>query len=144
MTPSIGTPDDSSRDDAGRDDESPGFDIQARIFAFIGTFLTVVSIGYGLLSREWAGTTMLALASGLAFTFGAYVGWQKPPPGTGVEEVEDDQPWFPTASGWPFALAVGMVLVANGLLLGVWLFLPASAFLAYALAGFVRQSRLRS
>jgi len=151
MTPpdiGISTPDDASRDDDGSADDSPGFDIQARIFAAIGSFMTLVSVGYGLISREWAGTTMLALASGLAFTVGAYVGWNKPPGGTSVDEAqhpqEADEPWFPTASGWPFALALGMVLVANGLLLGLWLLLPAAAFLAYAVAGFVRQSRFRA
>jgi len=151
MTPpdvGISTPDDASRNDDGSQDDSPGFDIQARIFAAIGVFLTLVSIGYGLLTSEWAGTTMLALTSGLVFTIGAYVGWQKPARGTSVDEAqgphEDDQPWFPAASGWPFALAVAIVLVANGLLLGVWLFLPAAAFLAFALAGFIRQSRFRA
>lgn len=148
MTPDVAMPDDASRDDAGREDDSPGFDIQARIFAFVGVFLTVISIVYGWLSEEWAGTVMLALASGLVFTIGAYVGWNKPGGHPEVDEAQredtDDQPWFPTASGWPFALAVGIVLVANGLLLGLWLFLPASAFLAYALSGFIRQSRQRS
>jgi len=91
---------------------------------------------------------MLALASGLVLTIGGYVGWQKPVPGPPLDEVtgqpEDEQPWFPTASGWPFALALGIVLVANGLLLGLWLLLPAAAFLGFAVGGFIRQSRLRS
>ena len=142
----------TSGDAADRDDEPQddtlGFAVQARIFAAVGVFLTIVSIGYGALTSEWAGTTMLALTGALVFTIGAYVGWTKPPHGTSVAEAqgphEDDQPWFPAASGWPFALAVGIVLVANGLLLGVWLFLPAAAFMAFALAGFIRQSRYRS
>jgi hypothetical protein len=141
----IQTPD--QRDDAGREDDSPGFDIQARIFALIGTFLTAIAIFYGFLTYEWAGTVMLSLASGLAFTIGAYVGWKKPPHAASVDEAEEghgaEDPWFPAASGWPFALGIGVVLVANGLLLGLWLLLPAAAFLAYALAGFIQQSRVR-
>lgn len=143
----VTTPDDPGRDDPGRDDESPGFDVQARIFIRIGLFLVVVAIGYWWRSYEWAGTTMLALASGMSFTFGVYVGWKKPAPGPSVREpdtgADHEEPWFPAASGWPFALAVAMVLVANGLLLGLWLLLPAGAFLAFAVGGFIVQSRSR-
>jgi hypothetical protein len=143
----VRTPDNPERDDMGREDDSPGFDIQARLFAFVGLFVTAISLLYGFLTYEWAGTVMLSLTSALAFTIGAYLGWKKPPKGTGVEEVEHGQdaeePWFPAASGWPFALGAAMVLVANGLLLGLWLLLPAAAFLAYAVAGFIQQSRVR-
>ena len=146
----ISTPDDPERDDAGREDDSPGFDIQARIFALVGTFMSVVSIVYGFLTYEWAGTVMLVLSSALAFTIGAYIGWDKPNRSSAaVDEPgapqghDDEEPWFPSSSGWPFALGVGLVLVANGLLLGVWLLLPAGAFLAFALAGFIHQSRVR-
>ena len=122
-----------------------GFGMQARLFSFVGIFFTVVSLGYGFWTREWAGTTMLALSSGLAFTVGAYVGWnQTAVAAPAVEHDLGEEPWFPAASGWPFAVAVGMVLVGNGLLLGLWMLLPASAFLAFGLAGFIRQSRLRA
>jgi Cytochrome c oxidase subunit IV len=143
----VRTPDNPERDDAGREDDSPGFDIQARLFAFVGLFVGAVSLLYGFLTYEWAGTVMLSLTSILAFVIGGYLGWKKPPKGTGVEEAEHGQdaeePWFPAASGWPFALGAAVVLVANGLLLGLWLLLPASAFLAYAVAGFIQQSRVR-
>ena len=143
----IETPDDPQRDDAGRRDDSPGFDIQARIFAILGVFFTFIALVYGFLTYEWAGTVMLSLASGLAFTIGAYLGWKKPPPHATVDEAQqpagDEEPWFPAASGWPFALGGALVLVANGLLLGLWLLLPAAALLAYALAGFIQQSRVR-
>ncbi|MBV9952621.1 MAG: cytochrome c oxidase subunit 4 [Acidimicrobiia bacterium] len=143
---SIQTPDNPERDDAGREDDSPGFDIQARLFGFIGGFLFVIATVYWLLTYEHAGSVMLLLAGALAMTVAAYLGWQKPPRSTSVDEAEDagdEEPWFPAASGWPFALAIGIVLVANGLLLGLWLLLPAGAFLAYAVAGFILQSRVR-
>jgi hypothetical protein len=63
-----------------------------------------------------------------------------------VDEAQppgDEEPWFPAASGWPFALGIGLFLMANGLLLGLWLLFPAAAFLAYAIAGFIQQSRVR-
>jgi len=137
---------DHDRDDMGRGDDSPGFDIQARIFAGLGVFLTGISILYGFLTYEWAGTTMLALTSLLMFTIGGYVGWKKPPPGASVDEAEPaspEEPWFPAASVWPFAVGLALALVGNGLLLGTWLLLPAAALLAFALGGFVIQARRR-
>jgi hypothetical protein len=138
----------SFQDDAGRGDDSPGFDVQARIFTGIGLFITVVSIVYGFISYEWAGTVMLSLTSGLAFLTGAYLGWRKPAHAA-VDDAEkgehaDDEPWFPSASIWPFAVGAGAALVANGLLLGTWLLAPSVVILAYAVAGFVLQSRRRA
>ncbi len=137
----------SFQDDAGRGDDSPGFDVQARIFTGIGVFMTVVSIVYGFISYEWAGTVMLSLSSGLAFLTGAYLGWRKPAHESTFTEPgnePDDEPWFPTASIWPFAVGAGAALVANGLLLGTWLLAPSVVVLAYAVAGFVLQSRRRA
>jgi hypothetical protein len=137
--------DDLDRDDAGRADESPGFDIQARMFTFIGVFLTVLSLVYGFWTKEAAGSTLLALGSGLAFTTGAYLGWRKPPAGADVDQAQHDEvePWFPDASIWPFAMGAGLALVGNGLLLGTWLLLPSAIFLFYTLTGFVVQTRRR-
>jgi hypothetical protein len=143
----VRTPDDPARDDAGRDDDSPGFDIQARLFAFVGTFQLVISAVYWFLTYEDAGSVMLLLAGALGLAVAGYLGWKKPPRSASVDEAEpsgeEEEPWFPAASGWPFALGIGMVLVANGLLLGLWLLLPAGAFLLYAIGGFILQSRVR-
>jgi Cytochrome c oxidase subunit IV len=138
--------------DLGRRDISPGYDVQARLFGAVGAWLTVVSIFYGAVSHEYAGTTFLALASGLSFLIAAYMGWQQPRGWrTAVErsaaeayaETEEDEPWFPEASIWPFVTGAAIVLVGNGLLLGRWLLLPSLVFLAFALAGFTRQTRWR-
>jgi hypothetical protein len=123
-----------------------GFAIQAVMFALIGGFLVAVAAVYWFLTYEDAGSVMLALSGALALTVAAYLGWRKPAhrvPPAGTAEPPDEEPWFPAASGWPFALGIGFVLVANGLLLGLWLLLPAAAFLTYALAGFIQQSRVR-
>lgn len=137
------------RDDLGRTDESPGFDIQARVFAGIGAFLFVASVVYGFWTYEWAGTTMLVLAGGFATLVAAYLGVNKPTAGATVAEAEHGQeadaeaPWFPAASLWPFLMGIGAALFANGLLLGTWLLFPAAVVLLYAIGGFVRQSRRR-
>ena len=132
----IETPDDPQRDDAGRRDDSPGFDIQARIFAVIGAFFTFIALVYGFLTYEWAGTVMLSLAGGLAFTIGAYLGWKKPPAARRSTRPSRRRrarsPGSRRPASGPSPSARALVLVANGLLLGLWLLLPAAALLAYA------------
>ena len=137
------------RDDAGRTDDSPGFDTQAQMLTGIGVFLFAISLVYGFVSEEAAGTIMLVLAGGLVTLTAAYLGWHKPG-GPAAKESErahhaaDPEPWFPHASIWPFTIGIGAVLVGNGLLLGLWFTLPAAAVLAAAIIGFLRQSRQRS
>ncbi|MBI2710159.1 MAG: cytochrome c oxidase subunit 4 [Actinobacteria bacterium] len=132
--------------DSGRADESAGFVVQARLFGGLGLFLAGISVFYGVLSQEYAGTTFLALTSALALMIAAYQGSHRrraasshePEPGHASEDE-----WSPAASIWPFAIAAAVTLVANGFLLGRWLLLPSLVFLAYALAGFAGQSRWR-
>jgi len=140
-------------------DEARAFVVQTRMFSYIGVFMFVVSVGYGAWTREPAGSAMLALAGGLATVTAAYLGWPRHPhradaaaqtaerqerEGTAVTDRDDETPWFPAASVWPFAVAFAVFLVANGLLLGLWLFLPAGAVLFAAVYGFVAQSRRRA
>lgn len=140
---------DGAREDTRRTDDSPGFDIEARMFTAIGAFLFLLSIIYGFLTEEAAGTTMLVLAGGLSTLTAAYLGLHKPPAGTSVAEAahvtsqEGGEPWFPGASIWPFAIGAGAVLVANGILLGLWMLLPSGLVLSGAIIGFSRQSRQR-
>jgi len=152
-----GPPDDGGgRDDSGRGDDSPGFDTQAQMLTGIGAFLFLASVVYGFVSKEPAGTTMLVLAGGLATLTAAYLGSHKAPPGASADQTQPvvaagratgpahDEPWFPHASVWPFVVGLGAMLVVNGLLLGLWMVLPAAVVLAGAVVGFARQSRQRA
>jgi hypothetical protein len=134
--------------DAEGADEKRAFALQTRVFAFIGLFMFVVSIGYAAWTQEPAGSALLALAGGLATTTAAYLGWPRHPvpDEDRVRSIDarDEAPWFPEASIWPFAMGLAVFLVANGILLGLWLLIPASFVLAFAVTGFVLQSRRRS
>ena len=143
------------RDDAGRSEAAArsGWHTQARLFGGVGVFIVGIALLYWFVSYEPAGSTMLALAAVLALTTAAYVAWpRRAADGHGGDdgghELEPghdphDGVWFPQASIWPFAIAAGMALIANGLLLGRWLVIPAVVFLAWALAGMIRQGRHR-
>lgn len=144
----------AERDDAGRDADEPGsagWRVQAKIFGGIAAFVALITVVYWFVSYEQAGTTFLGVTAVMALVTAAYVGYPRK-----AQVVEGDGPtdhepghdphdgvWFPEASIWPFAIGAGMVLVANGLLLGIWLLLPAAAFLLWALAGMIRQGRRR-
>ena len=140
----------AERDDAGRFDETgqAGRGLQGRLFGGVGVFIVVIGLLYWFVSYEHAGSTLLALAAVLALMTAAYVAWPRK-----AHEVDGPEPepghdphdgvWFPQASIWPFAIGAAMALIVNGLLLGRWLVIPASVFLAWSIAGLIRQGRHR-
>lgn len=139
-----------------------GTHVQAMFWAGIGLFLVVAGQIYGALSREQAGTILFTAAGILAFIVAAYLAFPRRHVVSGPrsqamtarirearEEPEQlpstpESAWFPHSSIWPFAVGVGALLVANGLLLGLWLLLPAFAFLLFAVIGWLIQSRYRT
>jgi hypothetical protein len=126
-------------------DEAKAFTVQARVFEGLAVFLVAVSIGYGIWTKEYAGTTLLLLTGALTGMCGLYLGWRRRQRQEGEHQAaaEDEEPWFPAGSIWPFAIGAGAALVGNGLLLGLWLLLPAGVALAAAIFGFAAQSRRR-
>ena len=133
------------------DDEHKAAVTQGRMFAGLTTFAVIAAVIYGFLSHEPAGTTLLLLTGGLTGLCGIYITWNRRPAPSGHVAIGDngaqadaDEPWFPHASPWPFAIAVSAVLAANAVLVGVWLLLPAGVLLAASIAGFAAQSRHRN
>lgn len=122
--------------------------LQGWMFAGLTVFSIIASLVYLLMSHEPAGTTLLLLTGGLTGICGLYVSWTRPPkthaPTTANDDRDHQEQWFPHASPWPLAVAVGVVLMGNALLLGLWVILPAGVLLAASLAGFAAQSRHRS
>jgi len=146
----------AARDDAGRgsEDGHAGWSLQGKLFGAVGGFIVLIALLYWFVSYEHAGSTLLALAAVLALMTGAYLAWPRKGHASDEHEHEDghepepghdphDGVWFPEASIWPFAIGAGMALIANGLLLGRWLVIPAAVFLAWSIAGMIRQGRHR-
>jgi hypothetical protein len=114
-----------------------------RIFLAIGALVTILALIYWFTSYEDAGSVMLALSAVLALWVGLFLWlqWRRPPESA-------DQPvaamYLPHASVWPFAIGLGTALVANGLVLGIWVIFPGALSLVFGILGFIHQTRQRT
>jgi len=126
--------------------------VQWRIFAGIATFMTVIGAVYWVVSYEEAGTTMLALAAGLAGLIGGWLYLQdrrRPAEPTDDERAAgevapDEAAYLPAASVWPLGVAVAAALTLNGLIVGWPFAVPGALLLVLAMAGFVSEGRRRA
>ena len=131
-----------------------GMRMEAGIFIGISSFLVFVTAVYWLTSAEDAGTTMLLLSGGMALLVGGYLAAQSrkhtdPAEGDAStaegpdEAAPDEEAYLPHASVWPFAMGMGLVVMANGLALGMWALVPGALLAGTSLWGYARQSRRR-
>lgn len=118
--------------------------VQWRIFLGLAAFIAVIGAVYWFVSYEDAGTTLLALAAGLALMCGGYLFVQdrKKPPAACA--AGDEAQYLPHSSVWPFGIGFGVFLAFNGLILGLAWALPGAVIVATSLGGFVAQSRRRA
>jgi len=126
---------------------SPGTElrVQWRIFLGMAAFVALIGAVYWFMSYEDAGTTLLALASGLAALFGGWLLVQdrKRPRAAGSARPETEH-YLPDSSLWPLGIGVGVFLAFNGLILGLPWTLPGVVLVATSIGGFARQSRHRA
>ncbi len=87
---------------------------QSRIFLGIAAFMAVIGVVYWFASYEPAGTVMLGLSSSLAALCGVYLQVQSEH--DHIEAADDDHHYLPHSSVWPFGIAAGAALAANGLI----------------------------
>ncbi len=135
------------------DPETAGMRVEARIFLGIAAFLVLATLLYFATSSENAGSTMLLLAGGMALIIGGYLAVQarkrtdaaepEGAGGGGSDEPAVGEAYLPHASVWPFAMGMGLVVLANGLALGLWAVIPGALLTASSAWGYARQSRRR-
>lgn len=119
----------------------PDRQVPARVFVVVGAVLAVLAIVYGVAASEDAGKALLAVTVAFLLWIGAYL-WLRSRPADEVDVVEEL--YLPHASVWPFGIGVGAFMLANGLIIGGWFYLPGLAVTVGSLAGFIRQTRHRS
>ena len=123
----------------------PDLRVQWQLFASVAAFIALIGTVYWFVSYENAGTTMLALASGLALLLAGWLYLQQRGSSDGsASDAPVEEDYLPTASVWPLAIGVAAALTVNGLILGWAYAAPGAAALALAVAGFVAQSRRRT
>jgi uncharacterized membrane protein YfcA len=113
------------------------------MFLGMAAFIAVLGAIYWFVSYEDAGTTLLALASGLALLCGGYLFVQDRRK-SGPSAPPDEEQYLPHESVWPFGIGLGVFLAFNGLILGPPWALPGAVIVATSLGGFVAQSRRRA
>jgi uncharacterized membrane protein YfcA len=118
--------------------------VQWKIFLALAAFIALYAAIYWFVSYEDAGTTLLALASGLALLFGGYLLVQDRKAGPATTSSEPVGHYLPESSLWPLGIGVGVFLAFNGLILGLPWTVPGVVLVATSVGGFVRQSRHRA
>lgn len=127
--------------------------IEARLFEFIAAFFVLVTVLYAVLTAlfayggvEWAGTTALALTSGLALivaTFFRFVARRldtRPEDYEGAEisDGAGELGFFSPNSWWPILIALSGSITAVGIALWLpWLIVAGVTFILASAAGLV-------
>jgi len=119
--------------------------IQGHIFLWLSAFFLAVTVVYGLWSREPGGTTVLALAFGLAIMIGYYLTFTARRVDSGAQDNKDadvaddagEVGFFSPFSWQPLALAFGLAVGFLGIAIRWWLVYFSIPVILLALFGWV-------
>jgi hypothetical protein len=120
---------------------------ESALFAGVSVFFALSAAVYGWFSAEPAGTAALAVACLMSALVAFFLVRQHqrigPLPAdqkdAAVHETTGGVAFFPPRSAFPVLAALGTVLVALGVVYGLWLFLLGAGVLAPGVGGFVFQ-----
>ena len=127
--------------------------IEARLFEFLTVFFALTTIVYGVLTAmfalggiEWAGTTALALTTGLTLITGTFFRFVARRLDTRPEDYEDAEiadgagelGFYSPHSWWPVFIALSVSITAVGLAMWLsWLVVAGVCFVLASVAGLV-------
>lgn len=120
---------------------------EARLFTGVAAFFAVTAAGYGWFSHEPAGTAALTIAFLMASLVAFFLRVQYRKKGLRAQDRGDAEvldtagplDFFPPHSPWPVITALGAVVVALGIVYGLWLSLIGFGILTLAVLGLVLQ-----
>lgn len=124
--------------------------VQAWMFYGCGVFFLITDIFYFYFSKDWTGTTAMAMSVGLAFMIGGYIHFtvNRLERAKGSALPEDDklgeisdaagvQGFFSPHSWWPLFVALSAAGVCLGIVFGWWLVILSVTCLILTTIGFV-------
>ncbi|MYR42794.1 cytochrome c oxidase subunit 4 [Streptomyces sp. SID5910] len=120
---------------------------EARLFTGVAAFFATTAVLYGWWSAEPAGTAALTVAFLMASLVAFFFRVQHRRRGPRAQDLDDAEvadsagplDFFPPHSPWPITIALGAVVLALGIVYGLWLALIGFGLLALAVCGFVFQ-----
>jgi len=115
------------------------------VFAVLTGFFAVVSVVYGVWSRDWVGTTALAFTgfmTALVAFYSLYTARRldnRPEDDklANQEEADPDYGFFSPQSWWPLPMGFSAMLIALGLIFATWLMIAGVIFLMGSIIGLV-------
>ncbi|MEV7793348.1 cytochrome c oxidase subunit 4 [Streptomyces sp. NPDC087512] len=120
---------------------------EARLFTGVAAFFAATAALYGWWSAEPAGTVALTVAFLMASLVAFFCRVQHHKRGMRAQDLADAEvadgagplDFFPPHSPWPITVALGVVLLALGIVFGLWLALIGFGVLVPAVFGLVFQ-----
>jgi hypothetical protein len=122
---------------------------ESRFLLGAGGFAVLVAVVYWFLSYEDAGFVMLGLMGIASAIIGGYLLYR----GYGVQRAEDNPDAeygtyageevgrFSSGSIWPLVMGIGTALALQGFIFGAWLVGFGLVLFAWAIVGFMLESR---
>ncbi|MCX5196854.1 cytochrome c oxidase subunit 4 [Streptomyces sp. NBC_00249] len=119
--------------------------IQGKMFLWLAVFILIMTVVYGVWSKEPVGTTALALAFGLSAMIGYYLAFTA----KRVDEMAQDNleadvadeagelGFFSPHSWQPLSLAIGGAFAFMGVIFGWWLMYFSAPIILIGLWGWV-------
>ncbi|MER5808681.1 cytochrome c oxidase subunit 4 [Streptomyces sp. NPDC002033] len=119
--------------------------IQGKMFLWLAAFILIMTVVYGVWSKEPVGTTALALAFGLSAMIGYYLAFTA----KRVDEMAQDNleadvadeagelGFFSPHSWQPLSLAIGGAFAFMGVIFGWWLMYFSAPLILIGLWGWV-------
>jgi hypothetical protein len=122
------------------------------LFGGGAVFFAVVAAIYWFTSYEEAGAIMLALSVGALALIAVYLHIQSRRVGIQPEDRPDAQSidatgdigYFPSSSIWPFVMAIGVTVVANAFVFGVWLAILGGLLFLTAVVGYAMEAQAKT
>ncbi len=126
--------------------------VESRLFVLGGALMSLNALAYLVLTGEEAGSIMLTLSFVALLMVGAYLALlarrhgprPQDRPEAGLDDEDTEVGYFPSSSIWPFVGACGVVVLAVGLVFGVWLTLFGGVLVGTATLGFALEANAKA